>query len=62
MVKLANGDKQWVSPCGRVKRVAPLRRLSPAFVEAMKPDAPDAPDAKQDDWNRPADPGEVMPF
>jgi len=62
MVKLANGDKQWVSPCGRVKRVAPLRRLSPAFVEAMTPDAPVAPDAKQDDWNRPADPGEVMPF
>jgi len=61
MVKLPNGDKQWVSPCGRVKRVAPLRRLSPAFVEAMKPDAPDAPDAP-DDWNRPADPEEVMPF
>ena len=41
MVKLPDGDKQWVSPCGRVKRVAPLRRLSPAFVEAMKPESDD---------------------
>jgi hypothetical protein len=59
MVKLANGDKQWVSPCGRVKRVAPLRRLSPAFVEAMKPD-PDEP--KHDEWNSPTGSNDAMPF
>jgi len=65
MVKLANGDKQWVSPCGRVKRAAPLRRLSPAFVEAAKPDANESKrssDAGATGWNTPTDPGEAMPF
>ena len=59
MVKLPNGDKQWVSPCGRVKRVAPLRRLAPAFVEALKPDTASTADA---DWNTPARPDEELPF
>jgi len=65
MRKLGNGDKQWVSPCGRVKRVAPLRRLSPAFVEALKADAPPEPDSPEpgnDGWDIPTDPDEVLPF
>jgi hypothetical protein len=61
MAKLPNGDKQWISPCGRIKRVAPLRRLSPAFVEALAP-APIQPDtttpgaatSKTDGWQTPA--------
>ena len=56
MNKLPNGDKQWISPCGRIRRVAPLRRLSPAFVEALRPAKP------TNSWNTPADPGEAMPF
>ena len=64
MVKLANGDKQWVSPCGRVKRVAPLRRLSPAFVEITRsdPTGPRGSAVADTTWNTPTDPGEVMPF
>jgi len=34
MRRLPGGDKEWVSPSGRIRRVAPFRRLSPAFVEA----------------------------
>jgi hypothetical protein len=60
MVKLPDGDKMWISPCGRTKRVAPLRRLSPAFVEAMATEAPDT--ATADSWNTPDQPDEVMPF
>jgi len=63
MVKLANGDKQWVSPCGRVKRVAPVRRLAPAFVEAMRPDAdPASSTPTTTGWNTPPDPQAVLPF
>ena len=62
MVKLANGDKQWISPCGRIKRVAPLRRLHPAFVEAMKLEKNDEKAAAQAGWDAPDDPDEVMPF
>jgi hypothetical protein len=74
MVKLPNGDKQWVSPCGRVKRVAPLRRLAPAFVEAMKADADTKPDAAEQTegaratatgaagWNSTVGPEEELPF
>ena len=65
MIKLKNGDKQWISPCGRIRRVAPYRRLSPAFVEAMKPD-PDKADTTtstpQDSWLDSADSNEEMPF
>jgi hypothetical protein len=65
MTKLPNGDKQWISPCGRIRRVAPERRLSPAFVEALRDD-PAKPKPKSvasgDDWYSPADPDEVMPF
>ena len=60
MRKLKNGDKQWVSPCGRIRRVTPLRRLSPAFVEALAPDP--APPEQPDSWHTPVDPDEVMPF
>jgi hypothetical protein len=60
MVKLPDGDKMWISPCGRTKRVAPLRRLSPAFVEALAEQAPETETA--DSWNNPDDPDEVMPF
>jgi len=60
MVKLPNGDKQWISPCGRIKRVAPLRRLSPAFVEALRPDPDDS--AARSRWDTPENPDEVMPF
>lgn len=59
MRKLKNGDKEWVSPCGRVRRVAPLRRLSPAFVEALKPETPEP---ARDSWHIPTDPDAVMPF
>ena len=60
MRKLKNGDKQWVSPCGRIRRVTPLRRLSPAFVEALAPDP--APPEHPDSWHTPVNPDEVMPF
>jgi len=59
MVKLPTGDKQWISPCGRTKRVAPLRRLSPAFVQAP---TPDTPQPVTDTWDSPDNPDEVMPF
>ena len=65
MVKLANGDKQWISPCGRIKRVAPYRRLSPAFVEALKPepDTENAADAAAgDSWNAPHNGDHERPF
>lgn len=62
MVKLPDGDKMWISPCGRTRRVAPLRRLSPAFVQALAPDKNESPEtAATDSWNT-ARPDEVMPF
>lgn len=68
MTKLANGDKQWVSPCGRVKRVAPARRLAPAFVEAVRPGANTAEAADSAErstaagWDTPPDPQAELPF
>ena len=65
MTKLPNGDKQWISPCGRIRRVAPERRLSPAFVEALREDPAKpqpAPDPSGAGWYTPTDPDEVMPF
>ena len=62
MVKLPNGDKQWISPCGRVKRVAPVRRLAPAFVEAMKPDEPATTPPPTPEWDSHDGADEVMPF
>ena len=63
MIKLPNGDKQWISPCGRIRRVAPYRRLSPAFVETMKPN-PDTADTgtPQGNWLNSPDNDEEMPF
>jgi len=65
MTKLPNGDKQWISPCGRIRRVAPERRLSPAFVEALRDDPAmpkPNPTPTADGWYSPTDPDEVMPF
>jgi hypothetical protein len=64
MNKLPNGDKQWISPCGRIRRVTPLRRLSPAFVEALKPDPQQGADGGASSaWESVEDPGErPMPF
>ncbi|MET4580959.1 hypothetical protein ABIE21_000449 [Conyzicola nivalis] len=65
MVKLPDGDKMWVSPCGRIRKVAPHRRLSPAFVEALADQKPDTekPETTTDDsWNTPDDPDQEMPF
>jgi hypothetical protein len=70
MRKLPSGDKEWVSPCGKTRRVAPMRRLSPAFVAALKPDRPpthrDLPTraAPADDpwFATPAREGGEMPF
>jgi len=59
MVKLPTGDKQWISPCGRTKRVAPLRRLSPAFVQTP---TPDTTKPVTDTWDSPDNPDETMPF
>jgi len=64
MIKLPNGDKEWISPCGRIRRVAPYQRLSPAFVETTKPD-PDEPGTTEpatDSWNTLPDNNEEMPF
>ncbi|WP_411700874.1 DUF222 domain-containing protein [Conyzicola sp.] len=66
MNKLPDGDKQWISPCGRIRRVAPLRRLSPAFVEALKPDPRQREEAEGGPaaaWESTEYPGEEpMPF
>ena len=69
MSKLPNGDKQWISPSGRVHRVPPQHRLSPAFVQAARPrpdtadsTSPPAPPIQPDEWHRPADPDEELPF
>jgi hypothetical protein len=55
MTKLPNGDKQWISPCGRIKRIAPYRRLSPAFVEAIKPETDTEPGINKPETNSTAD-------
>ena len=66
MTRLPNGDKQWISPSGRIHRVPPHNRLSPAFVEALKdqPDTDDTtpPPPATDAWNTPSDPNEEPPF
>ena len=77
MTKLPNGDKQWISPSGRIHRVPPQYRLSPAFVQAARPGPDPAPDPvsdtaagarestpalPMDEWNTPADPDEELPF
>ena len=78
MRRLANGDKEWISPSGRVRRVAPFRRLSPAFVEASRdvetsrdtaashPAPPTVGTAAvalpTDSWNSPPTDDGVMPF
>jgi len=66
MRKLPGGDKEWVSPCGRVRRVAPMRRLSPAFVAALAPNpraADHSPPLATDAWFASAPPeGGEMPF
>ncbi|MET4583378.1 hypothetical protein ABIE21_002904, partial [Conyzicola nivalis] len=49
----------------RIRKVAPHRRLSPAFVEALadqKPDTEKPETATDDSWNTPDNPGDVMPF
>jgi len=77
MRRLPGGDKEWVSPSGRIRRVAPFRRLSPAFVEASS-DVEANRDAATHDpaataagttaslpidpWNTPAPDDGVMPF
>jgi hypothetical protein len=60
MRRLPGGDKEWVSPSGRIRRVAPFRRLSPAFVEAARDTTPDT--GASDAWNTPAPDDGVMPF
>jgi hypothetical protein len=51
-----------------VKRVSPLRRLAPAFVEAMKPDAAEKTEGARRaatgaaGWNSTVGPEEVLPF
>jgi hypothetical protein len=70
MVKLPDGDKMWISPCGRTRRVAPLRRLSPAFVQALAAEKPEtgSPEttagetAAADAWHTPDKPDQEMPF
>ncbi|MET4581230.1 hypothetical protein ABIE21_000720 [Conyzicola nivalis] len=78
MRRLPGGDKEWISPSGRVRRVAPLRRLSPTFVEATRDvetgrdtaasnPAPPTVDTTAlplptDSWNTPAPDDGVMPF
>ena len=66
MRKLPTGEKEWVSPCGKVRRVAPIRRLSPSFVEALKPDPVGADHSltlADDAWfASPPIEGEEMPF
>jgi hypothetical protein len=64
MRRLPGGDKEWVSPSGRIRRVAPFRRLSPAFVEASRDAEPDtaADSVPADRWNSPPPDDGVMPF
>ena len=65
MSKLPNGDKQWISPSGRIHRIPPHNRLSPTFVEALRPerDTDDTtPPPATDAWNTPSDPNEEPPF
>jgi hypothetical protein len=70
MVKLPDGDKMWISPCGRTRRVAPLRRLSPAFVQALAAEKPETASPETtagetttgDSWNTPDNPDQEMPF
>ncbi|MET4582221.1 hypothetical protein ABIE21_001711, partial [Conyzicola nivalis] len=67
MVKLPDGDKMWVSPCGRIRKVAPHRRLSPAFVQAMAPETTAGETTTTEttaanSWNTPDDPDQEMPF
>lgn len=63
MRKLANGDKQWVSPCGRRYTVPASRRLSPAFVEVPLDKAPTVVARDAEGWPL-IDPPEAgaMPF
>jgi hypothetical protein len=75
MTKQPNGDKQWISPSGRIHHVPPHHRLHPAFVEAIRPQ-PDTdpgsgsgtspgestPTPPTDGWDRQVDPDEELPF
>ena len=60
MNRLANGDKEWISPCGRRYVIPPQRRLSPAFLEAgTSTGTPDEPK----NWDSPLPEGDDdMPF
>jgi len=65
MTKLPNGDKEWISPSGRIHRVPPQHRLSPAFVQAARPrpqSAESAPPPPIDEWNTWSDPDQELPF
>jgi hypothetical protein len=61
MNRLPNGDKEWISPCGRRYVIPPQRRLAPGFLEATKDAADTAADAPQN-WNTPLTDGDDMPF
>jgi hypothetical protein len=68
MSKEPNGDKKWISPSGRIHRVPPRHRLSPAFVEALKAPKPhDGPDnatpaEPRDGWPTTGSPDDQLPF
>ena len=61
MNRLPNGDKEWISPCGRRYVIPPQRRLSPAFLEAGKNSTGAPEDPKN--WDSPlAEGDDDMPF
>ncbi|GAB2459275.1 hypothetical protein HD599_001378 [Conyzicola lurida] len=67
MNRLPDGDKEWISPCGRRYVIPPQRRLAPGFLEAAKDAAKEptgeatAADAPQN-WDTPLTDGDDMPF
>jgi len=65
MTKEPGGDKKWISPSGRVHRVPPRYRLSPAFVEALKPQphrTPENATPTGDGWPTIGNPDDPLPF
>ncbi|GAB2462302.1 hypothetical protein HD599_000929 [Conyzicola lurida] len=62
MNRLPDGDKEWISPCGRRYVIPPQRRLAPGFLEATKK-ASATTDETPQNWDTPlTDEGNDMPF
>jgi hypothetical protein len=62
MIRLPDGDKRWVSPCGKVAPVAPAMEISPQLIRLVPDIAPPkrkkTTDWPETEWN----PDEPLPF